>query len=688
MSKSTVRNTCPAQGSADVPKNPLEDQALAQYSPFLLRRAQRLEAESARIRADYGSLRDYADLHKRLGMHRVYADGKHIWQLREYMPQASILWLTTNHIHFTRRAEYRFTPEGDGFFTLVLPDEALHHGDYLELRLHTEATLAYEQTPPLRRVPAFADWVEQDAAIPAQWCARCWQPEQPYAFQHSRPHKPAFPRIYEVHVGMAQPALTHHGESVGSYADFSRTILPRIKAAGYSTIQLMGILEHPLYRSFGYQVSSYFAPSSRFGTPDDFKELVDTAHGLGLCVVLDITHGHACPNTEQGLAAYDGSRYFFSEKINQWGTPSFDYSLEMTRRFLLSNCRYWLEEYHVDGFRFDAVGNMLYTDHGVADDFSHVGRCFYGKDGASRTDENGELYLCLANALIREIHSEAVTIAEEFSGMPGLTCPPAQGGLGFDYRFAMGIPDYWEKCIESPRDMGSLWYEMTNHRPYDRTISYVECHDQCINGDDAMIWRLIGDAMYSKMSVFTETWAISRGLAFYRLMRLITLAAADAGYLNFMGNEFGHPEWLDAEAYAHRQWHLADAEDLRYAGLAAWDKAQMTELIAAHLRDFQCAPLFRFIHEDERLLAFERGRLLFVFNFHELEACQSLTFAVTPGKYTELLSSDELRFGGHGNLQASQPPVEHFSVPLAHRYEQDVTLYLPPLTALVLHRKD
>ncbi|MDR3358891.1 MAG: alpha amylase C-terminal domain-containing protein [Desulfovibrio sp.] len=669
-----------------IPGNPLEDTALAAYRDFIEQRARRFAGEIKRIIAEHGSLRTYAALHRSLGLHKTRrADGVFSWRLREYMPNAEDLWLTTDRLNFQRHAAYRFQRLEHGVFQLVLPEGALAHGTYMELRVKPRRQEPGQMA--LRRVPAFASWVEQDAVRPSQWCARLWDPATPYRFRHRRPAKAVFPRIYEAHVGMAQSALARQKQSVGSYRDFAADILPRIKKSGYTAVQLMGILEHPLYRSYGYQVSSYFAPSSRFGTPDEFRELVDAAHGLSLMVILDIPHGHACANTEQGIAAYDGSRYFFNREYNQWGTPSFDYAQEMTQRFLLSNCRYWLEEFRVDGFRFDAVGNMIYLDHGVDDDFSHVGRCFYGKDGLPRVDGNGELYLCLANALIHQIRPQALSIAEEFSGMPGLTCPPEKGGLGFDYRFAMGIPDYWEKCVVSPRDMGSLWHEMTNHRPYDRTVSYVECHDQCINGHDAMIWRLIGADMYDHMSVFTDTWKTSRGLAFYRLMRLVTLCAADAGYLNFMGNEFGHPEWLDDESHAHRQWHLAERDDLKYAGLAAWDRAQMT-LVAEYLPDFQKQPRFLFIHEDDRILAFERGRLLFAFNFHELQAKTDLIFAVTPGKYVERLSSDEIAFAGKGNLCVGTPPVEHFTRVLRHRYEQDVTLYLPPLTALVLYRED
>lgn len=673
------------------PANPLEDPALEPYRQFLYGRAGRFADEKKRIEEHYGSLRAYASIHKDLGPHLIDGNDGEFWRWREYMPHAEALWLTTAKLNFQRFASHRFKNIGNGYFELILPKADLPHGEYVELRVRPyghASDNSGETCPPLRRVPAFAQWVEQDKNVPTQWCARIWAPETPYEFKHRRPGCLAFPRIYEAHVGMAQPSLAHQGKSVGTYEYFRRFILPRIRDCGYTAVQLMGILEHPLYRSFGYQVSSYFAPSSRYGNPDDFKALVDEAHGLGLAIILDITHGHAAANTEQGLAGYDGSNYFFSRKMNQWGTPSFDYSNEMTRRFLLSNCRYWQEEFRVDGFRFDAVGNMLYLDHGVDDDFSHVGRCFYGKSGEPREDVNGEMYLCLANALIHELEHSAITIAEEFSGMPGLTCQPDVGGLGFDYRFAMGIPDFWAKAIERPGNMGGMWYEMTNHRPYDRTISYVECHDQCINGDDAMIWRLLGDDMYSYMSVFNDSWNVSRGLAFFRLMRLLTLSSADAGYLNFMGNEFGHPEWLDAEEHAHRQWHLADQPDLKYSGLAAWDKAQLKDMVARHLADFQKNPLFRFIHEDWRILAFERGRLLFVFNFHETEAREGLLFAVTPGKYVEILSSDEKRFAGHGNLQIAIPPLEHFTIPLSYRPEQDIELYMPPMVALVLYREN
>lgn len=671
----------------DVVMTPLQDPDLGEYSFFLQQRIALYQGELARIQEHYGSLAHYANMHEYFGAHKfVGEDGQAYWRFREWMPAAADIWLTTDHLKFQRWAKYKFVRVPDaphGAWELVIPASELPHGTYLELRIANTSA-----PKPERRVPAFARWVEQDKCIQEQWCARLWDPPTDYVFKHDAKRDTlVFPRIYEAHVGIAQPLLGRTADSVGSYAYFTAELLPRIKASGYTVVQLMGVLEHPLYKSFGYQVSSYFAVSSRFGSVDDFKALVDTAHSLGLAVVLDIPHSHAAPNTEQGIAHYDTSPYFFAQKENQWGTLSFDYSQEMTRRFLLSNCRFWLEEFHVDGFRMDAVGNMIYTDHGFGDDFSHVGRCFYDSHGQPRLDENGVLYLSLANTLVHELAPHALTIAEEFSGMPGMTSAPLDGGLGFDYRFAMGIPDFWAKFIKEGRPMGAVWYEMTNRRSYERTISYMECHDQCINGKNAMIWRLIGTDMYEHMSCFSDSWQTSRGIALFKLMRLLTLATAGHGYLNFMGNEFGHPEWIDGEGYGHRQWNLAEVEYLKYHKLWNFDKDCLRRLVGEHLSDFQHGPQWRLDHDAMRVLAFERGNLLFVFNFHETQTHEALQFYVSPGKYVEFLSSDEDDYAGHGNVVHTMPAVEHFSDPHSGVAEQKVKMYIPPLVALVLRRE-
>ncbi|MDR2400567.1 MAG: alpha amylase C-terminal domain-containing protein [Deferribacteraceae bacterium] len=654
------------------PANPLQDVELTKYRHFLDRRLAIYKKEEERILKEYGSFANYANLHKELGLHKT-VDG---WIMREWLPAATDAWLAVSDFNFKRDERFVFKRIGfSGYWELKLDKELLKHGSYIELRLSSL------HSGEFKRIPAFSNWVEQDRFIEEQWCARVWDPPKKFKFRHPKPKREVFPCIYEAHVGIAQDYRSRTEKSVGSYKYFTDEILPYIKECGYTAVQLMAIPEHPLYKSFGYQVANFFAPSSRFGTPDEFAALVDRAHELGLAVILDITQSHSPSNTEQGLASYDTTPYFFADKDNQWGTRSFDYNNPMTRRFLLSNCRYWLEEYNLDGFRFDAVGNMIYVDHGFGDDFNDVGRCFYNEGGRIRTDEAGVLYLCLANALTKEIYKDSITIAEEFSGMPGISSPPGGGGLGFDYRFAMGIPDFWGKFIKEGRSVGTLWYEMINFRSYERSISYVASHDQSINGHDAMIWRLIGDEMYANMSVFTDSWKTSRGVALYKLIRLVTLSSALGGYMSFMGDEFGHPEWIDAAEYAHRQWHLPKRTDLKYHGLAQFDK---DSLALAKGGDFLKRPELRYLDEEKRVLAFSRGDLLFAFNFHETEAARDLALWIPPGKYTELLSSDASIYAGHGNLEADG--TEHFSAQEGEGVFQKITVYLPPLVALALKR--
>lgn len=634
-----------------------------------------INKEKELIAAD-GSLKAFANAYNYFGLHRTPTG----WVFREWAPNATGITLIGDFSKWKEYVKYALKPIGNGVWEIKLKPEALHHGQLYKMLVHWEGGMG-------ERIPAYATRVVQDEQSKI-FSAQVWAPEKPFKRKVRRFVPDTRPLlIYECHIGMAQER-----EGVGTYTEFKDKVLPRIVADGYNAIQIMAIQEHPYYGSFGYHVSSFYAPSSRFGTPEELKELIDAAHEHGIAVIMDIVHSHAVKNEVEGLGRLDGSynQYFYGDDRREhpaWDSLCFDYGKNQVLHFLLSNCKYWLDEFHFDGFRFDGVTSMLYYNHGLGQAFGSYGDYYNGGQ-----DTNAITYLTLANKLIHEVNRKAITIAEEMSGMPGLATPFKAGGIGFDYRMAMGIPDYWIKMLKEKKDEDwhptSIFWELTNRRADEKTISYVESHDQALVGDKTVIFRLIDDQMYWHMMKGDDNAAVNRGIAMHKMIRLVTLATINGGYLNFMGNEFGHPEWLDAEAHAHRQWYLADRPDLKYAGLAAWDKAQLWDLAAAHMEDFQQAPLFRFIHEEERLLAFERGRLLFAFNFHELEARQDLTFAVTPGKYVELLSSDEARFAGHGNLSVTRPPVEHFTTPLPDRREQDVTLYLPPLVALVLRRED
>jgi 1,4-alpha-glucan branching enzyme len=539
------------------------------------------------------------------------------------------------------------------------------------------------------RIPAWARRVVQDP-VTHIFNAQVWHPERPYVWQG-----PLFeaadepPLIYEVHVGMAQPE-----GRVGSYNEFAERVLPRVVAAGYNTLQIMASPEHPYYGSFGYHVSSFFAPSSRFGTPDDFKGLVDAAHASGLRVLIDMVHSHAVNNEVEGISRYDGSEYQFFHKGPRgrhiaWDSRLFDYAKPQVLHFLLSNCRYWLDEFRVDGYRFDGITSMLYLDHGLEKAFASYDDYFN-----DNVDEDALCYLALANQLIHELRPDAVTIAEDVSGMPGLARPWEEGGIGFDYRFAMGVPDNWIKLTKDTRDedwhMGGLWYELNNRRQDERTISYTESHDQALVGDKTLIFRMIDAEMYHHMSVGDRHVVVDRGIALHKMIRLITLATAGHGYLNFMGNEFGHPEWIDfpregndwSYHYARRQWHLADDPNLKYSQLALFDK----EMIALTKKyRVLASPMTRMLWErdDDKILIFERAGLIWAFNFNPTRSFADYQFSAPPGRYDIVLDSDDARFGGYDRIDRT---LSHYTLAAKEKHHPPhrLSLYLPHRTALVL----
>jgi 1,4-alpha-glucan branching enzyme len=497
------------------------------------------------------------------------------------------------------------------------------------------------------------------------------------------------PLIYEVHVGMAQ-----EDERVGTYLEFADRVLPRIVEAGYNTLQIMAVPEHPYYGSYGYHVSSFFAPSSRFGTPEELKTLIDKAHGMGLVVLIDLVHSHAVNNEVEGISRYDGSLYQFFHRGQRgrhdaWDSRCFDYGKPQVLHFLLSNCRYWLDAFHVDGFRFDGITSMLYHHHGLGTAFTSYDDYFN-----DQVDEEALVYLALANRVIHTLRPDAVTIAEDISGMPGLARPWEEGGIGFDYRYAMGIPDHWIKLTKDTRDenwhMGGLWYELNNRRSDEKTISYAESHDQALVGDQTLIFRLIGDAMYAHMAKDRPNSKVERGLALHKMIRLITLATAGNGYLSFMGNEFGHPEWIDfprqanqwSYRYARRQWHLKEDPDLHYQALDRFDRDMIALARTCDLFD-QANSQLLWEQNDEKVLVFQRSGLIFAFNFHPARSYSDFHFPAPPGEYRIVLDSDNHLYDGQGRVDHS---VHHFTQPVdtASPGHHQIWIYLPQRTALVL----
>ena len=640
------------------------------------------------------SLSDFANGYQYFGLHQL-KDG---WVFREWAPHATDIFLVGDFNNWTESKSYKCNRiAGTGNWELYLPLDAISHGNLYKMHVKWEGGSG-------ERIPAWATRVVQDD-ITKIFSAQVWAPKEEYQWkdnrfclEESKKKRTFTPKkdpllIYECHIGMAQDA-----EKVGTYTEFKDNILPRIASAGYNAIQIMAIQEHPYYGSFGYHVSSFFAPSSRCGTPEELKELIDTAHQMGISVIMDIVHSHAVKNEVEGLGnmAGDPNQYFYSGERREhpaWDSLCFDYGKNEVIHFLLSNCKYWLTEYHFDGFRFDGVTSMLYYSHGLGETFAGYQDYFNGYQ-----DDNAICYLTLANELIHQVYPKAITIAEEVSGMPGLAAKFKDGGYGFDYRLAMNIPDYWIRTIKEKKDEdwkpSSIFWEVKNRRTDEKTISYCESHDQALVGDKTIIFRLIDADMYWHFKRGDETNLVYRGIALHKMIRLVTLGSINGGYLNFMGNEFGHPEWIDfpregngwSHKYARRQWNLVDNEDLDYHFLSDFDRAMIN--VVKSEKHFNLTPVEEVWHNDgDQVLAFKRGNLLFVFNFSPTQSFTDYGLLVEAGEYEVVLNTDAKDFGGNG---LADDNVKHFTNydPLYEKVGKGwLKLYIPARSAIVLRNK-
>ncbi len=655
------------------------DQWLQPFSEAIMGRLKRTTDKERELLGSMNKLEDFAVGHLYYGLHKE----KKNWILREWAPNATKIFLIGHFSDWRPRDEYAFQYMGNGNWELIIPAGKLKHLDLYKLLMCWEGGSD-------ERIPAWAKRVVQDEQTHV-FNAQIWDPPQPYKWKNKAPGKPRdfVPLIYEAHVGMATEDY-----KVGTFNEFRKNILPGIKKSGYNTIQLMAVQEHPYYGSFGYHVSSFFAASSRFGTPDDLKALIDDAHGMGIFVVMDIVHSHAVKNEVEGISRYDGTLYqFFHEGPRgdhpAWDSRCFNYGKNEVLHFLLSNCKFWLTEYQFDGYRFDGITSMLYNDHGLGTAFTDYQQYYNGNQ-----DDDAIVYLKLANKLIHQVNPNAISIAEEMSGMPGLATPAEQGGYGFDYRLAMGIPDYWIKTIKETRlefwNVGDMYYNLSNKRADEKTIHYAESHDQALVGDKTIIFWLMDKEMYFNMHVNHQNIVVDNGIALHKMIKLLTLATAGNGYLNFMGNEFGHPEWIDFPGrhnnwsyhYARRQWSLATNHELKYHFLNAFDQAMIKFFKKRNVIN-KSLGYPRVQNATDQVLVFERGKYLFVFNFNPFRSFTDYAFEVTGGDYHVVLDTDNSDFGGFARQ-------DHSVVHSTHNNaigNEALRLYIPSLTAFVLEKK-
>lgn len=662
-----------------IPKIVIDDQWLSPYKEIINNRSQQAIIKAEQLLSNnYSSLTEFA---KGYNFYGVFFTDNSV-TIREWAPNATRVCLLCDHNFWQPSSDFDFKPIGQGNWELITDKRNFSHGNLYKLMIFWPGGSG-------ERIPAWCTRVVQDPQTNI-FSAQVWCPQNKYEWQNHQPVTNVTPLIYEAHIGMAG-----ENEKVASFAEFETNVLPRVKKLGYNTIQLMAIQEHPYYGSFGYHVSSFFAASSRFGTPHELKHLIDTAHGLGIKVIMDIVHSHAVKNEVEGLGKYDGTRHQFFHQGPKgehpaWDSYCFNYGNNKVLHFLLSNIQYWLTEYRFDGFRFDGVTSMLYLDHGLGRDFTSYQ--YYFDNGQ---DEEAITYLILANELIHQINPYAITIAEEMSGYPGLAAPVNDGGLGFDYRLAMGIPDFWIKILKEKKDeewpLGQIYHELTAKRADEKTISYCESHDQALVGDKTIAFRLMDKEMYFNMMVTQQNLVIDRGIALHKMIRLITAATAGGGYLNFMGNEFGHPEWIDfprhgnnwSYKYATRQWSLVDREDLKYQFLNNFDSTMIKIL-----SDKQLPDIFPFhvqhISQTDLVLAFTRSNLLFVFNFNPVKSFTNYGVSIDEGKFKYLFSTDETQYGGFGRVDEFQ--IFHAKYVTPESKKQHILMYLPARTAIVLER--
>ncbi len=628
------------------------------------------------------TLSDFASGYLYFGLHHTDTG----WVFREWAPNAVEIYLIGNFNNWEEKSEFKLKPAGKtGNWEIKLDHGLLRHGDLYKLKVYWNGGCG-------ERIPAWATRVVQDEQTKI-FNAQVWEPSEPYRFK-KRVFKPCTSPllIYECHIGMAQEE-----EKVGTYNEFREKVLPRIIQDGYNCIQIMAVQEHPYYGSFGYHVSSFFAASSRFGTPEELKRLIDEAHQKGIAVIMDIVHSHAVKNEVEGLGNFAGdpNQYFYAGERREhpaWDSLCFDYGKNEVLHFLLSNCKFWLEEYKFDGFRFDGVTSMLYYSHGLGEAFCNYNDYFNGHQ-----DDNAICYLTLANMLIHEVNSKAVTIAEEVSGMPGLALPVNDGGYGFDYRMAMNIPDYWIRIIKEKVDEewkpSDMFWEVTNRRRDEKTISYAESHDQALVGDKTIIFRLIDADMYWHFKKGDENERVHRGIALHKMIRLLTASTLNGGYLNFMGNEFGHPEWIDfpregngwSYKYARRQWGLVDNKDLCYRYLGDFDKAMIA--VIKEVRGIQKTDVAEVWHDDgDQVLAYMRRDYVFVFNFNPTRSFTDYGFLVPGGGYETVLNTDAVRYGGNGLADDAVRHFTNFDSLYAKDKKGWLKLYIPARSAVVLRK--
>ena len=478
---------------------------------------------------------------------------------------------------------------------------------------------------------------------------------------------------YEVHLG-SWARVPGEGNRFLTYRELAHRLVPYVKGMGYTHIELLPVMEHPFSGSWGYQVLGFFAPTARFGPPEDFKLLVDACHQAGLGVILDWVPGHF-PKDAHGLARFDGTALYEHEDPRQgehqdWGTLIFNYGRNEVRNFLLSNALFWLEEYHIDGLRVDAVASMLYLDYS-----RQAGQWIANRYGG-RENLEAISFLQQLNSLTHGEHPGTMTAAEESTSFPGVSRPVHLGGLGFSYKWNMGwMHDILEYLKEDP--VHRRWHHnlVTFSALYMHSENFVLpfSHDEVVHGKRSLIEKMPGDA-WQKYASLRVLYGYMYGHPGKKLL--------------FMGGEFA--QWREWNHDRSLDWHLLD--DPAHAAIRQYvqdlNHLYRTEP-ALHQADFDPAG-FRWIDANDNensvvsIVRYAKDRgdfVVMVFNFTPVPRLAYRIGVPAAAYYAERLNSDASIYGGSNVGNQGGVPSEPIA---AHGFEQSVSLSVPPLGCLVL----
>ncbi|RGD64751.1 1,4-alpha-glucan branching protein GlgB [Lachnospiraceae bacterium OF09-6] len=584
------------------------------------------------------------DIYKKLGAHLATNEGKKGVYFAVWAPHAAKVHVVGDFNEWEEREAYEMTRVGEiGIYEIFV--EGIGVGELYKFLITTsDGRKLYKADPYGNQAefrPGTASRVTDISRL--KWADARWLKARGKQNVDEIPMA-----IYEVHPGSwrKHPVTEEDPDGFYNYREFAHELTEYVKDMGYTHVELMGIAEHPFDGSWGYQVIGYYAPTARYGTPEDFQYMVNYFHKNGIGVILDWVPAHF-PKDAAGLADFDGQAlYEYADPRKgehpDWGTKVFDYAKNEVKNFLIANALYWVEQFHIDGLRVDAVASMLYLDYGRS-----AGNWVPNIYGENKNLEAIEFFKHLNTVVTGRNHGTMI-IAEESTAWPQVTGRPEDGGLGFTMKWNMGwMHDFLDYMKLDPYFRSYNHNKMTFSMTYAFSEKYVLVlsHDEVVHMKGSMINKMPGE--------YDDKFAnLKAGYSF--------MMGHPGKKLLFMGQDFAQ----------FREW--SEARELDWYLLAEEKHVQMKEYVKELLHLYQGSPAlyetddnwegFEWVNADDSdrsIFSFIRhskdgkNNLLFVVNFTPVERPEYRVGVPQSGSYKLVLNSDEARFGGSGEKRAS-----------------------------------